>query len=107
MVETAETFEISTVISGDVGSVLVAGDLDITSAPRLITVLHDLARSALRRIELDCRRVEFVDSAGLRALIVGRNEAHGMGTDLALVRTSLSMSRLLDVTGLAPILLSA
>jgi anti-sigma B factor antagonist len=103
---TTPRFDVETAVGADVGRVMVSGDLDVRSAPRLITVLRDVAHTMVRRIELDCRCVDFVDSAGVRALIVGRNEAMGMGVNLTVVGASSAMRRVLDITGLASILVS-
>lgn len=103
MVDAPETFDIGTSVTGDVGTVRVVGDLDVVSAPRLIRVVNDLTRAKVRRVDLDCRRVDFVDSAGVRALIVGRNEARCLGADMRLVSASPSMRRVLDITGLGPV----
>ena len=104
MVDVPESFDIGTSVTDEVGTIRVSGDLDVVSAPRLITVVRDLARAMVRRIELDCGRVDFVDSAGVRALIVGRNEARGVGSDMTLISASPAMRRVLDITGLAPVL---
>jgi anti-anti-sigma factor len=92
--------EIDVVVHGDCAAVNVAGELDTTSAPRLITTVHDLAAPPLRRIDLNCGRVWFLDSAGVRALIVARNEATRVGIDLAVVDMSETVVRILDMTGL-------
>ena len=78
----------------------LVGELDCTSAPRLINTVHDLAVAPVPRIDLHCEGVWFLDSAGLRALIVARNEAIRMGVELAVVEMSDSVRRILDMTGL-------
>jgi anti-anti-sigma factor len=44
--------------------------------------------------------VTFLDSAGVRALIVARNEATKNGVDLVLVRPSPQLTRVIEMTGL-------
>jgi anti-sigma B factor antagonist len=95
-----QKLEIEIVVDDDRAVISVAGELDSTSAPRLISTVHDVAAPPIRRIDLDCGRVWFLDSAGVRALIVARNEATGLGIDLALVERSETVSRILDMTGL-------
>jgi anti-anti-sigma factor len=87
--------------------VAVSGELDIDSAPRLIGTLHDIASPPVRRVDLDCRGVTFLDSTGLRALIVGRNEATDAGVDLVVVTPSAAVSRVIEMTGLAGLLTGA
>jgi anti-sigma B factor antagonist len=97
-------FVIDADLSADLAHVHVTGELDISSAPRLITALHEAAQPPVRRIDLDCRGVSFLDSTGLRALLVARNEATRMGVDLVLVDPSPSVSRVIQMTGLASLL---
>ena len=49
---------------------------------------------------LDLRRVEFIDSTGLRALIAADERARSDGRRLALVRGPHAVERLLSVTQL-------
>lgn len=85
-------------------TISVQGELDTTTAPRLISTAHDLLDKARGSVELDCGGVWFLDSAGVRALIVVRNEALGMGMAFAIVRASDTVRRILDMTGLTSIL---
>ena len=94
-------------VHGDLARVQISGELDISSAPTLIATLHDLARSPLRRVDLDCNGVTFLDSTGLRALIVARNEATLYGVDLVLVEPSAAVNRVVEMTGLAALLIGA
>lgn len=93
--------------SGDAVTISIQGELDTTTAPRLINAVHDALDGRYDRIELDCDGVWFLDSAGVRALIVVRNEALGMGVDCEVVRASGTVTRILDITGLTGILTHA
>ena len=86
---------------------IIRGDLDVTSAPRVIATVTEMARSPLRALRIDCEGVAFLDSAGVRALVVSRNEAAARGVELTIVNPSPSVARVLDMTGLAPMLISA
>ena len=90
--------------SGDAVTISLQGELDTTTAPRLINAAHEALDGHQDRIELDCDGVWFLDSAGVRALIVVRNEALEMGMDCAVVRASDTVTRILDMTGLTGIL---
>lgn len=92
--------EIEIAVDGDRADISVEGELDSTSAPRLIGVVHDLVAPPLERVDVHCDRVWFLDSAGVRALIVAHNEATRVGVDLAVVDTSDTVTRILDMTGL-------
>jgi anti-anti-sigma factor len=97
-------FDIATVMNGDVACVVITGELDNGSAPRLISMVHDLAAPPVRGIELDCDGVTFLDSAGVRALIVSRKEAADMGVDLVVVQPSTPVTRVIEMTGLVGLL---
>lgn len=96
--------DITTERGNGTSTVRLSGELDIATAPRLISTVRELTADGFRRIELDCGDVAFIDSAGIRALIVSKNEASQRGTRLALVATSTAMSRVLDMTGLSSLL---
>ena len=85
-------------------TITIQGELDTTTAPRLISAAQEVLDGAPSGIELDCAGVWFLDSAGVRALIVVRNQALGLGTGFAIVRSSENVRRILDMTGLTGIL---
>jgi anti-sigma B factor antagonist len=49
--------------------VLVEGELDIATAPRLISVLNRAVQEALQSLVVDLSDVDFMDSTGLALLI--------------------------------------
>lgn len=98
-------FDIVSVVDGDCARVAVIGELDIATAPKFINTISDLTRDGIRAIEVNCGAVEFLDSAGVRALVVSRNEASKLGAHLAVVEPSPPVRRVLEMTGLAPLLL--
>jgi len=102
--DTSVQFDVTTVRQHGGMIIRVAGDLDIGTAPRLIATVVDLIDEGCGRIDLDCSGVAFIDSAGIRALVVSRNEATQRGTILELVAASPSMSRVLEMTGLSSLL---
>lgn len=100
-------FDLAAAINGDVARVVISGELDSSSAPRLISMVHDLASPPVRGIELDCEGVTFLDSSGVRALIVTRKAAAQMGVDLVLVQSSTPVTRVIEMTGLVGLLTGA
>ena len=86
--------------SGDGGRVLtVTGEVDLSVVDQLV----DRARACLAEgagLQLDLRAVSFIDSSGLGALVLLRNEATAAGQGFSLVAVPASMSRLLQLTGL-------
>ncbi|MFD5613404.1 STAS domain-containing protein [Kitasatospora sp. NPDC127060] len=79
--------------------VRASGDVDLAAAPRLRRDLaHALA--AHHDVVLDLSEVEFMDCAGLGALVEALNQADRQGRRLALRGTGPRVARLLELTGL-------
>jgi anti-anti-sigma factor len=95
-----EDFDIVASVDDGKARVVVSGELDIESAPRLVALVHELAVGPRRSVELDCSGVTFLDSTGVRSLIVARNEASRNGVDLVLTQPSGPVVRVMDMTGL-------
>jgi anti-anti-sigma factor len=99
-----DSLDIDAQVHGDVAQLKMRGDLDKTSAPRLISTIHEHVHPPVRRIDLDCDGVDLLDSAGVRALLVGRNEASKAGIEFGVVDQSRAVSRVLDRVGLSALL---
>jgi anti-anti-sigma factor len=92
-------FEISGPSDGAV-VVRVDGEVDTATAPALEARLRQVIVDGVTSVELDLTAVGFIDSSGLRALIVARQLADGVGCALGIEATSPAVARILDVTGL-------
>ena len=75
------------------------GDLDMASAPGLADVLKEIAGST---VVVDLSDLTFMDSSGISALVVARNqmEAEGKG-DLVVTRPEGILRRVLEIVGLS------
>jgi anti-sigma B factor antagonist len=86
--------------SGGTSTLRVAGDVDLSTAPLLRSrAMKQLAQNPQRLI-LDLRKVDFLGSSGLAALIEIRNEALRRTIGLQLVTASRAVLRPLIATGL-------
>jgi anti-anti-sigma factor len=94
----AEPFSITVEPDRDEVVVVAAGELDILSSPALVSEARELRASGFRRVVLDLRKVSFVDSTGLRALLELRRDAEVDGEDLTLVDGSPAVSHIVDLT---------
>jgi anti-sigma B factor antagonist len=81
--------------------VTVRGNLDIDSATVLTTALDRVLLRPVPRVVVDLSGVEFCDSTGLSAFVVGHNRAVAGGGWLRLAAPSDWMCRLLDTVGLS------
>jgi anti-sigma B factor antagonist len=80
--------------------VVLIGELDIASTQTLEQELFAIEANSPGTLVLDLRRVEFIDSTGLRALIAADERARSEGRRLALVQGPHAVERLLSVTQL-------
>ena len=80
--------------------VTVRGNLDVDSAAVLTTTLDQVLDRPRPRIVVDLSGVEFCDSTGLSAFVVGHNQADRDGGWVRLAAPSAWMARLLDTVGL-------
>ena len=84
----------------DGGTVLIlAGDLDLASAPRLARAVERLTDEP-GPVVLDLRDVEFVDSSGVSALLEVERLVEAKRRRLALLQPAGAVTRLLDLVEL-------
>jgi anti-anti-sigma factor len=98
-----ETLIIEVESDGDAAPVrmIVSGDLDCLSAEQLRAAFLDvLRRHRPMRVEMSMRNVKFLDSAGIRALVLCRDDAELADCQVTLVQTPATVHRVLEITGL-------
>jgi anti-anti-sigma factor len=83
-------------------TVSICGEIDPYSADAFADALLEAATSAdAAQIELDLAGVQFMDSSGLRALLVAGDDLTERGTRLSICMVSEPVRRLLEITDLA------
>ena len=92
------SYQVRTV--GSVSIVEACGDVDMSVSAQLAEILSPLIKAG--NVVLDCTRVTFCDSMGLRAAVQARQEALEAGTTFALV-PSEPVSRVLRLAGVTQI----
>jgi anti-anti-sigma factor len=88
---------------GDTGIplVIISGEVDSFTADQLRqSVLAVLRQHRDTRIELDCRGVTFLDSTGIRTLVLCQAEAEQAGCHLTVVDPHPAVYQVLQITGL-------
>ena len=83
--------------------VVVTGELDAYTAPRLRECLNELLGQGHRTIVIDLDAVTFIDSAGLSVLAFGWSKFRRDGGVLSLVSTSRPVISLLELAGLVSV----
>ena len=94
-----ERFEVTTKTADGVATVVLEGELDISTAPVLDATLADVERNGTATLLLDMARVRFIDSTGLRSLLSARSRAEASGQKLRLANLTVDVERVFDVTG--------
>ena len=81
-------------------TLVVSGEIDVATAPRLRHELRMLIAEAHSPAVVDLSRVTFLDATGLSALVGARNDVHGTDVSLVLLNPSPPTRRVLEITGL-------
>jgi anti-sigma B factor antagonist len=88
-------------IADDGCVLLVRGEIDIETGPLVAeAATAQLARPEVATIVMDLSGVDFMDSAGLAALVTIRNACHAAVRRLELQDPSPPVRKLLTITGL-------
>ena len=85
---------------GPAVTVTVAGDVDLAAADTLWSVLDEYVRPGAQ-VVVDCSRVAFLDSMGLRTLIRAQHKAGSAGARLTLAAPSEAVLRVLQLAGVS------
>jgi anti-anti-sigma factor len=81
--------------------VSIAGRLDMTSAGVLEQELEGLIGAGNRRLAVDMTRLDYLSSAGLRALLVAARRLQETAGTLALIGLHGMVKEVLEIAGLA------
>ena len=93
------TLEVETTRNGTVAVVAARGELDLSGAAILEAELERLAAEPeLATVVLDMRGLEFMDSSGLRLVVLADMRAREAGRRFALVRGSDTVHRVFEIT---------
>ena len=78
-------FDIKLLGANGLHRIALAGELDLSTCPRLVAAVQDLLATRPRELEIDLRRVSFIDSTGLRTLVLARDESDIAGVAFYIV----------------------
>ncbi len=84
-------------------SVVVSGELDMYTAPRLRQELVGLVAQGARQVTVDLEGVGFVDSTALGVLVGGLKRLRQLDGDLTLRSPSPRTLEVLEITGLTKV----
>lgn len=93
-----ERFTITVSSDCEVATIAPVGELDLATSDRVADAVGDLVRAGRTAIVMDLRRVRFIDSQGLRMLLVLRNDAKRNGHRLSLLPPPAPARRVFELT---------
>ncbi len=99
----AKDFSVRTEQRGTAAVVIPSGELDIATAPALEHELDRAFETDSARVVLDLRELEFIDSSGLRTLLIARRRADNAGAHFSLVAGDRALQRTLEIAGIQQI----
>jgi anti-anti-sigma factor len=96
----APQFELQDHVRDARHTLVLKGELDMACSPVLDETLHEVCTDQTDDVVLDMSQLRFLDSTGLRSILLAGAlcESHGCG--LALIPGSPQVQRLFEVTGL-------
>ena len=94
-----EDFEVSVERRAGTAIVHVVGELDLATAPTLISTLHALERPC-ERVVLDVSGLQFIDSTGLRLAVEEYQRATTDGFEFVIAGAEENVLRALRIAGL-------
>jgi anti-anti-sigma factor len=77
----------------------LAGELDLHEAKRLSAAMSEVLTGSVTAIEVDARKLTFIDSAGIRAVLVARADAERIGVGFKLWGASPAVRRIMKIAG--------
>jgi len=93
-------FAIDTRRAGDDETIVVRGELDLSTAPQLSSALTAAAATDAASVTLDLGGISFIDSSALRVLVTGGRELNAAGKALLIGPRSNVVTRVLAMTNL-------
>ncbi len=86
-----------------IGIIILEGEVDVYTAPKLKSRLIDLVDEGKYNIIIDLQKVEFMDSSGLGVLVGGLKRVKSHQGSISLVCTQENILKIFRITGLVKV----
>ena len=83
---------------------LVAGEVDLATAPQLRAAIDAALVSGAREVCVDFSETTFMDSSGLHALVAATHRAAAVGCELTLVCPPGPVARVIELSGVGELI---
>ena len=94
------SFALQQVVRGGLHTLILTGELDLLSAPKLASAVANIRMDRSTALVLDLRRVTFVDARGIRAILVIQELCAERECGFSLVPGRRQVQRLFELCGL-------
>ena len=84
----------------DVIRILVEGEVDLYTSPKLRTAIMESVPASSSRVEVDLGAVDYMDSSGVATLVEGFKSSREHKKSFALVAPSVSVMKVLELAKL-------
>jgi anti-sigma B factor antagonist len=85
---------------GDSHTLSLVGELDLATAPELQAAIEGLCNDGAAEIVLDLHELSFIDSTGLRLILISGQMCERQGCEFSLTRAQPPAQRLFELTGI-------
>ncbi len=99
IVDEIEPFSATVERDGEVVTVVIAGEVDLSVSPQLSEVIAEVAESA-PQVRLDFERCTFVDSSGIQVVVGAARRCRDNGGELSVVNDRGDVARVFEISGL-------
>jgi anti-sigma B factor antagonist len=100
-------FKLEADVQGPIATLRLHGELDVSTAPALRDTVVQLISEGRTAIQFDCADLGFIDSTGLGVLIGARARCMAANGSVTLTGVKPALQRLLAVTGIEGLFLTA
>ena len=83
----------------DVAILSLNGRLDAASAPQLSQTISEQMEAGYHRLVIDLKRVDFLNSAGIKAMVLGVQQSRQHGGDMRIANVQSQVKYVLNLTG--------
>ncbi len=100
MIEMTPDFGMTADVQEARHTIALTGELDMSSAPALQATIEQACAERPKELVLDLRELRFLDSAGLRLILLANETCEAHGCQLRLIRGRANVQRVFEISGL-------
>jgi anti-sigma B factor antagonist len=97
----SEKFQAVTEVNGNVCTVFLTGELDLSVAPDFRLVMEPLVGDTGVELVINLKELKYIDSTGIGILLSILKARHGMSAKFTVTEVPGQIQKLFDMTGIA------